>query len=337
MGAEEDIVFVVEPGEAGQRLDRLCVSRYKSLSRNQVQILNEKGGITVDGGARPDSFKVTAGQRIEVRPSAVHREGWDPNRIPEPQGIPVSLVYEDEDIVVVNKPPGLVVHPAHGNPDRTLVNALLGRGVRLARLGGTQRPGIVHRLDKDTSGLMVVAKSDEAYAGMTARLKDKEVHKEYHAIVLGNMGRREMTVDAPIGRHPVHRQQMAVVRRGGKQAVTKLFVIDSYSHFDYIRLTTYTGRTHQIRVHLSHLRHPLLGDSVYGGRPRTARALGMRTKAAFEKLLEIMNRHALHASLLSFAHPVSGRLMTFRTALPPDMMLALETLYSKDRITEVQD
>jgi len=130
---------------------------------------------------------------------------------------------------------------------------------------------------------------------------------------------------------------MAVVRRGGKQAVTKLFVIDSYGHFDYIRLTTYTGRTHQIRVHLSHLRHPLLGDSVYGGRPKTARASGVRTKATFEMLLKTMNRHALHASLLSFTHPVSGRRMTFRTALPADMMFALETLYSKDRITEVQD
>jgi 23S rRNA pseudouridine1911/1915/1917 synthase len=208
--------------------------------------------------------------------------------------------------------------------------------VRLAGLGGPQRPGIVHRLDKDTSGLLVVTKTDAAYGAMVARLKDKEIRKEYHAIIHGNLGREEMTVDAPIGRHPVHRQKMTVVRGGGKEAVSQLFVVDSYTHFDYIRVTTFTGRTHQIRVHLSHVSRPLLGDPLYGGgRRRKGHSAGPRTKDTHEKLSKIMTRHALHASLLSFLHPVSLRRLTFRAALPTDMRLALEFIYRDDRIKEV--
>jgi 23S rRNA pseudouridine1911/1915/1917 synthase len=330
-----DMSFTVAPEETGRRLDRLCAARHPALSRNQIQNLNEGGGVTVDGAARPDSYAVNAGERVEIRPSAVERDGWDPDSRPAPEDIPVTVVYEDEDLAVVNKQPGLVVHPAHGNPGGTLVNALLGKGIQLAGLGGTQRPGVVHRLDKDTSGLMVVAKSDTGYAGMVTKLKDKEVCKEYHAIVYGNLGNAEMTVVAPIGRHPVHRQKMAVTRKGGKEAVSQLFVVDSYTHFDYIRVAIYTGRTHQIRVHLSHVSHPLLGDTVYGGRRKIGQATGPRTKVTHEKLLKTMTRHALHASLISFTHPVSDRQLTFRAALPEDMRLALETLYREDRTKEV--
>jgi 23S rRNA pseudouridine1911/1915/1917 synthase len=335
MSKAPDMSFTVAPEETGQRLDRLCADRHPALSRNQIQNLNDKGGITVDGRVRPDSYAVGAGEHVEVRPSVAASDGWEPDRRPEPEDIPVKVVFEDDDIVVVNKQAGLVVHPAHGNPGGTLVNALLGRGIELSDLGGTQRPGIVHRLDKDTSGLMVVAKTDAGYAGMVAKLKDKEVRKEYHAIAYGNMGKAETTVDAPIGRHPVHRQKMAVTTRGGKAAVSQLFVVDSYTHFDYIRVAIYTGRTHQIRVHLSHVSHPLLGDTVYGGRRKIDQATGPRTKVTHEKLLKIMTRHALHASLVSFTHPVSDRRLTFRAALPEDMRLVLETLYREDRIKEV--
>lgn len=334
MDHAEDISFTVIDDEAGQRLDRLCAAKHPTLSRNQIQNLNDHGAITVDGAVRPDSYTVNAGEHVAVRPSIVEYEGWDPDSLPAPEDIPVAVVYEDDDIIVVNKPPGMVVHPAHGNPGGTLVNALLGRGVRLAGLGGRHRPGIVHRLDKDTSGLMVVAKSDVAYGGMVSRLKDKKVYKEYHAVVHGNIGRAEMTVNAPIGRHPVHRQRMSV-SRNGKEAVTQLFVVDSYTHFDYIRVATYTGRTHQIRVHLSHVSHPLLGDPVYGGQRRRGQAANVRTKVTLEKLKKIMNRHALHASSISFSHPVCDRRLTFRAALPGDMRLALETLYKEDRIKEV--
>jgi len=328
MDTSKDMRFTVAANDAGQRLDRLCAAKHPSLSRNQIQKLNEHGGITVDGTVRPDSYAVSDGERVDIRVSAVDREGWDPDTRPVGEDIPVPVAYQDDDIVVVNKPAGLVVHPAHGNPSGTLVNALLGLDIRLADLGGHQRPGVVHRLDKDTSGLMVVAKTDAAYAGMVALLKTKEVRKQYHAIVHGNLGRTEMTVDAPIARHPTQRQRMAVVR-GGREAVTQLFVVDSYSHFDYIRVATYTGRTHQIRVHMSHVSHPLLGDAVYCGRHGRGRAAGTRAEVTSEKMRKIMTRHALHASLLSFSHPVSGRSMTFRAALPPDMRLALETLYTE--------
>jgi 23S rRNA pseudouridine1911/1915/1917 synthase len=332
---DRDFSFTVADDEDGQRLDRLCAARHPDLSRNQLQILNARGAVTVDGRIRPDSYSVSAGERVEIRASAVEIEGWDPDVIPGPEDIPVAVVFEDDHLVVVNKQAGLVVHPAHGNPGGTLVNALLGRGTRLAGLGAPQRPGIVHRLDKDTTGLMVVAKTDAAYMGLAAKLKDKEILKEYHAIVCGNIGRAELTVREPVGRHPVHRQRMAVRREGGKEAVSQLFVVDSYSHFDYIRVAIYTGRTHQIRVHMSHVSHPVLGDHVYGGRLRKAQTGDPGAKVIYEKLSKTVSRQALHASKLSFAHPVSGRDMTFRTALPQDMRLALELLYREDRIKEV--
>jgi 23S rRNA pseudouridine1911/1915/1917 synthase len=334
MDTSKDMSFTVAADEAGERLDRLCASKHTQLSRNQIQTINAAGGITVDGLRRADSYNVADGERVEIRVSAVKMSGWDPESRLAAESIPITIVFEDDHVVVVNKQAGLVVHPAHGNPSGTLVNALLGRGVRLAETGGPQRPGVVHRLDKDTSGLMVVAKSDVAYQQMVRRLKDKEVRKEYHAIVHGNLGSPEIEVNAPMGRHPMHRQKMAVVR-GGKEAVSQLFVVDSYSHFDYIRVATSTGRTHQIRVHLSHVSHPLLGDPVYGGRRRTRQSAGAGTKVTSEKLLKIMTRHALHASLLSFSHPVSEKWLSFRAALPPDMRLALETLYTEDRFKEV--
>jgi 23S rRNA pseudouridine1911/1915/1917 synthase len=321
--------FSVSASEAGARLDRVCSARCNSLSRNQVQMLNKAGRITVDGRVRPDSHAVREGEWIEIRFSLARPEK------PRAQDIPLAVVYEDDDVIVLNKPSGLVVHPAHGNWDGTLVNALIGRGTPLATLGGDQRPGIVHRLDKDTSGVIVVAKTDRAYAGLAEQLRHNEIRKEYHGIVVGNLATQHMTVDAPIGRHPVKRQKMAVTPGTGKEALTELFVVDRYSHFDYIRVVIHTGRTHQIRVHLSHLAFPLLGDAVYGGRRRKREALGPRSTVTFEKLMKIMPRHALHASTLSFVHPVTGRRMTFKTALPVDMQVALETLYRENRSKEV--
>ena len=332
---EDDYSFTVAEHEEGQRLDRLCAARHAVLSRNQIQRLNRQGAITIDGKVRPDSYLLRAGERVDIRLSAATLREWDPDESPAPERIPVAVVYQDDHIVVVNKAAGMVVHPAHGNPRGTLVNALLGCGIKLADLGGPHRPGIVHRLDKDTSGLMVVAKTDEAYVGMVNKLKDKEVLKEYHAIVHGNLARDQMTVDAPIGRHPVHRQKMTVRRSGGKEAVSQLFVVDSYNQFDYIRVAIYTGRTHQIRVHMSHVSHPLLGDQVYGGKVKKGHAPGPKGKATGERLSTTMTRHALHASRLSFTHPVSEELLAFQAALPQDMRSALETLYRENRFKEV--
>jgi 23S rRNA pseudouridine1911/1915/1917 synthase len=241
-------------------------------------------------------------------------------------------VFEDDAIVVVNKAAGIVVHPAHGNWDGTLVNALLGRGTGLSTIGG-DRPGVVHRLDKDTSGLIVLAKTDRAHRALSAAIKQHEFEKTYHAIVVGNVRTRSVSIDAPLARHPVQRQKMAVAKSGGRPARTEVFVVDTYYHFDYIRVTTQTGRTHQIRVHMAHVGNPLLGDAVYGG--RKLRAGKGAARATFEHIVKRMTRHALHASRLAFSHPETGDRVTFTTALPPDMRFVLEAIYREDRAKEV--
>lgn len=322
--------FTVQADEAGTRLDRLCASKCKAISRNQIQLLNENGAITVDGRRRSDSYAVREGELVEIVLPEEQREF-----LPGGEDIPIAVVYEDEHVVVVNKPAGMVVHPAHGNWTGTLVNALIGRGTVLPAMRGSHRPGIVHRLDKDTSGLMVVAKTDRAFLELTEKIKRGGFHKVYHCIVIGNLGKWILTVDEPVGRHPTRRQKMAVVPGSGKAAITELFVVDSFEHFDYIRVTTYTGRTHQIRVHLSHLAHPLLGDAVYGGRKRRGKSSSPRARVTFERLMNILSRHALHASRLEFEHPVTNSRMTFNSALPHDMRDALEILYREDRIKEV--
>ncbi|HEX5132496.1 MAG TPA: RluA family pseudouridine synthase [Candidatus Krumholzibacteria bacterium] len=326
------LTFTVQDEDAGQRLDRYCTARLPALSRTQVQALNAAGGILLNGAARPDSFAVRAGDAVAVDVAAAAPA---PARAaPAPQPIDIAVVYEDDAVVVVNKPAGLVVHPAHGNWDGTLVNALLGRGTGLAGLGGGDRPGVVHRLDKDTSGVMVLAKTDAAYRSLSTEIKDRLFEKTYHAIVFGNVRAARFSVDEPIARHPIHRQKMAVVA-GGRPASTEVIVVDTYYHFDYIRVLTRTGRTHQIRVHLAHVDNPLLGDPVYGGRRQRIRTGRTRSRETIERLLKIVKRHALHASRLSFTHPDTGKRMTFTTALPADMRLALEILYREDRAKEV--
>ncbi len=326
------LTLAVDAADAGRRLDRYCAEHVGTLSRTQIQTLNAAGGIKVNGRERPDSHALDPGDVVDV--DLLRLPQRDPTTGPTPQDIAVPVIYEDDAIVVVSKPAGLVVHPAHGNWDGTLVNALLGRGTALASLGGGDRPGVVHRLDKDTSGVIVLAKTDAAYRALAADIKAHRFEKTYHAIVYGNLRAPHVTVDAPIGRHPVHRQRMAVVP-GGRPAVTDAFVVDTYYHFDYIRVTIQTGRTHQIRVHLAHLDNPLLGDPVYGSRRQRGRAAESRVRSTFERLAKAIPRHALHASRLSFAHPETGRKMTFTTALPTDMRLALETLYREDRAKEV--
>jgi 23S rRNA pseudouridine1911/1915/1917 synthase len=326
-------IFVVSAEESGLRLDAYLAVKLDDFSRTRIQKLNKTGQITVDGVMRPSHHKLKSGETVKFTGSPSDRDEFTLI----PQDIPLNITYDDEDIVVVNKAAGMVVHPAHGNWDGTLVNALLGRGCRLSALGGPYRPGIVHRLDKDTSGLIVVAKSDRAYLQLAARIKSRQFKKVYHAFAWGNIGKRDFTVDAPIARHPARRQQMTVVDAGGREASTKLFVIDSFRHFDYIRITAFTGRTHQIRVHLSHLQHPIMGDPVYGGRKRKPIDRNARTKQTLDKILKIMRRHALHASTLAFEHPTTGDWIEFNTALPGDMLRVLELLYHEDWFKEARD
>jgi 23S rRNA pseudouridine1911/1915/1917 synthase len=308
--------------EEGIRLDRFCATRIPSLSRNQVQKLNESGRITVDGRNRSDHYALSSGEAVVVILPEIRED-----ELPVAQDIPITIVYEDEHIVVINKTADFVVHPAHGNRDGTVVNALLGRGVQLSQLGGPERPGIVHRLDKDTSGLMVVAKTDDAYRKLSQDIKDRLMSKTYHAIAWGNLGLREQTIDAAVARHPVFRQKMAVARRGGREALTEVFVVDSFEHFDYIRVVTLTGRTHQIRVHLAHISHPILGDDLYGGRRSKVLPSQTRLRNYISALQKAMPRQALHASRLSFEHPITGVRMNLKAGLPEDMRTVLEKLH----------
>ena len=320
-GKNNTVELIAEANDDGLRLDVFCAAKIDSLSRNQIQKLNKSGGITVDGVKRPDHYALSSGETVRL---AIPEP--EIAAAPVPQDIPLNVVYEDDDILVVNKRPGIVVHPAHGNREGTVVNAVLGRGSVLSALGGDERPGVVHRLDKDTSGLMVLAKSDAAYKGLAERIKARRMEKVYHAIVWGNLGVAERTIDEPIGRHRVHRQRMTVDRGRGREAITKVLVVDSFEYFDYIRVTTLTGRTHQIRVHLAFISHPILGDPVYGGQQKRGLQSNKRTRDRVSTLLKTMPRQALHASRLSFEHPVSLRHLSFKTALPEDMRLVLESL-----------
>ena len=220
----------------------------------------------------------------------------------QPQEIPLDIVYEDADLLVVNKPKGMVVHPAAGNPDGTLVNALLAHCPEgLSGINGVMRPGIVHRIDKDTSGLLIVAKNDRAHQGLAEQIKEHSFTRVYEAVVVGHLRETQGTVNAPIGRHPVHRKKMAVTERNSKHAVTHYTVLEEFPGYSYVRLQLETGRTHQIRVHMAYLGHPVSGDTVYGGAKQPPELQGQ----------------CLHARCIGFVHPVSGEYLEFDSGLPP--------------------
>lgn len=307
----ERIEFLVPTEAAGQRLDKF-LSEQLDKTRSAIERLLEEGSITVSGGSAAKNYRLRGGEGIAV-------DIADP--VPaeaQPQNIPLEIVYEDEDIVVVNKPQGMVVHPAPGNPDGTLVNALLYHcGGSLSGVGGVARPGIVHRIDKDTSGLLVVAKNDFAHNALAEQLKTHTVSRVYHAIALGNFKEDTGTVNKPLGRHPVDRKRMAVCRTGeGREAVTHYAVLERFGAFTYLQCRLETGRTHQIRVHLSSLGHPLLGDPVYGG---DGTQLQARHKALF-------GGQCLHAAELMLIHPRTGKQMHFAAPLPEKFNTVLTLL-----------
>lgn len=292
----QTLEWIADAAEAGLRLDRFLAQRYPELSRSAWQSLLEQGLVERGGVPANKKDKVAAGDCIQVCLP-------DPQPIEaQPQDIPLDVVYEDEHLLVVNKPKGMVVHPAPGNPDGTLVNALLHhcRG-RLSGIGGAIRPGIVHRIDKDTSGLLVVAKTDAAHKGLSEQMAVHDIHRVYHAVVYGNLKDDEGTVDAPIGRDPRDRKKMAVTQTNSKQAVTHWRVLERFGRFTYITCRLETGRTHQIRVHMAHIGHPLAGDPVYG--PRA--------------VIKALEGQCLHAQELGFVHPVTGQELRFDSELPP--------------------
>ncbi|MDO5413459.1 MAG: RluA family pseudouridine synthase [bacterium] len=294
--------------ESGERIDALLARALPSLSRSQVQKLLEQGMVTLNGRELKKNFRCSAGEGYEVLLP-------EPAELPLiPQNIPLDVVYEDEDLIVVNKARGLVVHPAPGHPDGTLVNALLWHcGDSLSGIGGQRRPGIVHRIDKDTSGLLIVAKNDFAHQALSAQLADHSLCREYEAIVRGNFKQDCGTVDKPIGRHPIDRKRMAVTDKNSKPAVTHWQLLASYRGYSHILCRLETGRTHQIRVHMASIGHPLLGDFTYGA-------------PSPEKGLE---GQCLHARRLRFVHPRTGEHILLETELPAYFMDVLARLGPK--------
>ena len=319
---------IVAGDEGSARLDRVLAQRTPELSRSRLKALILAGSVTVrDAAIRDPAYHVAKGDTIIIDvPEAAPAE-------PKGEDIALDIVFEDDDIIVIDKPKGLVVHPAAGHATGTLVNALIAHcGSSLSGIGGVRRPGIVHRLDKDTTGLMVVAKNDQAHQSLTAQFADHgrtgPMERGYMAFAWGVPNRPHGTIDAPIDRHPHAREKMAV-RQGGREAITHFEVQESFTGRDgkpiasLLACRLETGRTHQIRVHLAHIGHPLLGDSVYGAHFKTkAGQLGTESKDA----LTALERQALHAYLLALEHPRTGELLRWERALPEDLLLLQRAL-----------
>lgn len=332
MSAPEQILSLIHSGDAPERLDKLLAGACTDHSRARYQSLVASGNVTVDGRTIVDaSFRVKPGSSVEAR-------------LPEPQpaepageDIALDIVFEDDNLIVINKPAGLVVHPGAGNASGTLVNALIAHcGDSLSGIGGVKRPGIVHRLDKDTSGLLVTAKTDKAHQGLSdqfaAHGRDGRLRRSYLALVWGQPWPRRGTIDTRIGRSTTNRLKMAVLKgeTAGRRAVTHYETLTVYDAPDgskplaaLVRCELETGRTHQIRVHMAHIGHPLLGDTVYGS---SHAASANRLPPVAQRALSELNRQALHANLLGFEHPVTGKSMLFEAEPPHDMQQLIDAL-----------
>jgi len=298
------------------RLDRYLICQGLNISRNRIQQMIQSGQITVNGRDSSASYLVKPGDEVRII------QGSKPLKRdrPQPENIPLEVVYEDRDLMVINKPAGMVVHPAAGNYGGTLVNALLHHSDSLSDAGDGQRPGILHRLDKDTSGLLLVAKTDQAHTVLARQLEARKITRRYQALVWGKMGDMEGTIDAPIGRSAFDRKKMDVSAIRGRKAVTHYRVISEYGIISHLELKLETGRTHQIRVHLKHLGHPVVGDPTYGGTGRgVVTSFAKRDAVLADKILSLAGRQALHAAVLGFIHPSTGKYMEFSTPVPDDM------------------
>jgi 23S rRNA pseudouridine1911/1915/1917 synthase len=301
-----DLIEVTVGDEAGERIDKALSDFIPAdVSRSQLQDLIRDGHVTVNGKTVKPNYKLSGGDEIVVRipePESVEI-------VPEP--IPLDVIYEDSDVIVINKPRGMVVHPAAGHPNGTLVNALMHHCRDLSGINGELRPGIVHRIDKDTSGLLMVAKNDLAHNALSEQLKEHSVTRKYLAVAHGELEHDQGTIDAPLGRDPKDRKLYTVTDRGSKRAVTHFAVLERFVGYTLLELMLETGRTHQIRVHMKYIGHPLAGDPVYG----RAKGRGMR-----------MTGQALHAAVLGFTHPRSGERLTFEVPMPEEMNEFIEEL-----------
>ena len=305
--------------ESGRRLDRVLADLWPDLSRTQIARWMKEGRVTVDGRE--------AAPKDDARPGAlVHIELPAPEpSVLAPEDIPLAIVHEDEHLLVVNKPAGMVVHPGAGNRAGTLVHALLAHAPGIASVGGAGRPGIVHRLDKDTSGLLVVAKTPATYLRLVEAIARREVNREYLTIVWGEWRDLAGRIAEPVGRHPKDRKRMAVTPQG-RVAATNYRVLQSFGWASYLECRLETGRTHQIRVHLSHVGHPVLGDATYGGGARRVLNLPEAARRLAREIVETMPRQALHAARLAFSHPATGERLSLEAPLPADFSAALDRL-----------
>ena len=287
--------FIITSDNSGLRIDKFLSENIPGKSRSQIANLIDSEDVLINGKATVKSYKLNTGDIIQVNiPEAIELEAT-------PEDIPMDIVYEDEDIIVVNKPKGMVVHPAAGNYTGTLVNALLYhcKG-NLSGINGVLRPGIVHRIDKNTSGLLVVAKSDRAHVSLSEQIKEHSMTREYRAVIYGHLKDEQGSVDAPIGRSTIDRKRMCVTDKNSKNAVTHYTIIEEFKDFSYIKCVLETGRTHQIRVHMAYIGHPLAGDDVYGPK----------------KVITELSGQCLHAMKLGFVHPVTNKYMEFSSDLP---------------------
>lgn len=305
------LTAIIPPELAGKRLDQALSTIFSEHSRSRLQSWIRKGDVLLDGRPAGQRQRVSGGESVEIDTVIEPQQSW------EAQPIPLQVIHEDRQLLVINKPAGLIVHPGAGNPQHTLLNALLNYDPALQLV---PRAGIVHRLDKDTSGLMVVARTPEAHTALIAQIQQRVVKREYEAIVTGVMTAGG-TINEPVGRHPRKRTRMAVVERG-KEAVTHYRIIKRYRAHTHIRVTLETGRTHQIRVHMAHLKYPLVGDPVYAGRARIPKGISR----ALQDELQRFPRQALHAAALSLLHPQTGKEISFRASLPDDMLALLVAL-----------
>jgi 23S rRNA pseudouridine1911/1915/1917 synthase len=318
--------ILVPSDQAGQRLDRVLAALLPDLSRSRLENLIDQGAVTRGGATIKDAnHRVKGGESYDIAvPEAV------PAR-PRGQDIPLTVVYEDKDLIVIDKPAGLVVHPAAGNPDGTLVNALIAHcGESLMGIGGELRPGIVHRLDKDTSGLLVAVKTERAMASLAKQFANHTIERAYHAVVWGSPRLGDGVIEGQIGRNPFDRKRMAVLRGGGKLARTRYRVIERFGpdarpFASLVECRLETGRTHQIRVHLTHLGHPLIGDPSYGRARQAPRPKTPAETVAFAAAADF-SRQALHAYVLGFQHPTLHKTMRFESPWPSDFALLVEAL-----------
>lgn len=297
--------LTVSPEDAGVRIDKYLAEQLPDITRSYLQKLLKDGSVQMNGKPVKASTKTAVGALIAL----TIPEPEEPEILPE--DIPLDILYEDSDVILINKPKDMVVHPAAGHYTGTLVNALMYHCKGdLSGINGVLRPGIVHRIDKDTTGVLIVCKNDRAHNALAEQLKEHSITRKYRAIVCGNLKEDEGTVDAPLGRHPQDRKKMAIVRSGGKRAVTHYRVLERFGNYTYIECRLETGRTHQIRVHMASLGHPLLGDEIYG-----------RAKSPFK-----LEGQTLHAMVLGFIHPTTGEYMEFEAPLPEYFEKLLEKL-----------